>query len=227
MAAIFSVLCPRPLKKTPWLFYLLAAAISVGAVYLTYHPFGNQLVCSLVYAVQKGHLAFSFFTVVMFVGAFGRSSIVRRHLNPVRAELSIMAALLIVGHFVPYLSNYLSYAAGLLSLRPGILSSLAISVILLVLLAVLTVTSLNAIRKRMDGGHWKTLQRFSYVFFGLIFFHMLGYLAIPALSGSGRAMLNMGIYAAIFLIYAVLRIRRALLDRKAPVDASSHLESAV
>jgi DMSO/TMAO reductase YedYZ heme-binding membrane subunit len=214
-AAVFAVLCAKPLRRAPWAFYLLAILVAAGGIYLTYQPVSNTIVRSVVFAIQKGQVAFSLFAVVMFVGAFGQDSKVRRLLNPVRAELSIIAAVLIVGHFVPYLSNYLGHAANLLSLRPSILGSLTIALVLLVLLALLTVTSLNAVKKRMDSGRWKAIQRLAYPFFGLIFLHLIGYLLIPALNGSMRAILGVAVYTTIFGVYALLRARRTLRDRQA------------
>jgi DMSO/TMAO reductase YedYZ heme-binding membrane subunit len=221
---IFSLVFCRVIKYVPWLFYILAVAIAAAGIYFTYNPAPNQILRSIVFATQKGQVAFSLFAIVMFIGVFAKDSAVRRRLNPIRAELSIMAAILIVAHFVPYLSNYFSSALNLTSLPPSIISSLTIALIMLVLLVLLTVTSFNAIKKRMEAGHWKALQRFAYIFFALIFFHLLGYLAIPALGGSLLALLNMGIYAAVFLAYTVLRIRRALLDKKVSAEASGHLE---
>jgi DMSO/TMAO reductase YedYZ heme-binding membrane subunit len=213
-ATAFAVLCAKPLRHAPWVFYLLAALVAAGGIYLTYQPVSSAIIRSIVFAIQKGQVAFSLFAVVMFIGVFGQDSKARRLLNPVRAELSIIAALLIVGHFVPYLSNYLGYAASLLSLRLSILSSLAIALILLVLLVLLTATSLGAVKRRMDTVRWKAVQRLAYPFFGLIFCHLLGYLLIPALNGSGRAILGVAVYTAVFGAYTALRARRALVERR-------------
>jgi DMSO/TMAO reductase YedYZ heme-binding membrane subunit len=211
----------------PGVCYSLAVLVTLGTMFFTYSPPPNLIIRSIVFAVQKGQVAFSLFALVMFVGAFGHNSAIRRYLNPIRAELSIIAAFLVIGHFALYLSNYISYKSGLFLLAPGFVSSFIIAIIMLILLMPLTITSFNLIKKQMSANRWKTVQRLAYPFFGLIFFHMLGYLVVPALNGSGRAMLNVGMYAAIFLAYVVLRIRRALLDRKVSVDAPSHLESTV
>jgi len=215
VCVVVSIICVKPLKRVPWLFYLLAILISIGAVYFTLSPSPSQLLRTVVFAVQKAHVAFGFFVVVMFIGVFKRDSRIRRYFNPVRAELSIIASLLALGHLAPYLNNYLSYASRLFSLRPTIVVSFLLAMVLLVLLIPLTITSFNVIKKRMNAGHWKFLQRFSYLFFGLIFFHLAGFLLIPALAGSSAAQLSLSIYATVFIVYAVLRIRRAVIDKKA------------
>jgi DMSO/TMAO reductase YedYZ heme-binding membrane subunit len=218
-AAALAISCAKPLKQAPWAFYLLAALVAAAGVYFTYSPLPNPVLRSVVFAIQKGQVAFALFAVVMFTGVLAQDSKARRHLGPVRAELSIMAAVLIVAHFVPYLSNYLGYAASLLTLRPSILSSLAAALVMLVLLALLTVTSINAVKRRMDAGRWKALQRLAYPFFALILLHLLGYLLIPALNGAPRAILEVVVYLLVFAAYTALRIRKALTDRasqKAP-----------
>jgi DMSO/TMAO reductase YedYZ heme-binding membrane subunit len=105
-------------------------------------------------------------------------------------------------------------AGTLFSLRASIIFSLAVALVLLVLLTLLTVTSFNAVKKRMDSGRWKSLQHLAYPFFGLIYFHMLGYLLVPALEGSTRAIIGVTVYAVIFAAYTVLRVRRAVIDRR-------------
>jgi DMSO/TMAO reductase YedYZ heme-binding membrane subunit len=215
ITVVFAAIFAKPLKSCPLAFYLLAVLVCAVSIYLTYVPSSNQLVRSFVFAVQKGHVGFSFFTMVMFTGVFSRDSAIRQYLNPVRAELSIMAAILIIAHFVPYLSNYLSYSANLLSLRLNIATSLLIALVMLVLLLVLTVTSFNAIKKRMNAGKWRFLQRFAYLFYGLILAHLLGYLIIPALNGSSSAIVGVATYALVFGAYLLFRVRRSLSDKKA------------
>jgi DMSO/TMAO reductase YedYZ heme-binding membrane subunit len=197
-----------PLKRLPLLFYGLAVLVSMAAIYLTLYPDPNPFIRAFAFAVQKGHVGFSLFAVVMYLGVFDTASAVRRYFNPVRAELSIMAAILMAGHFILYLRNYLMLLGGLLSLKWSILASLVVALVLLALLTVLTVTSFNAVKRRMRPAAWKKLQRLAYLFFGLIYLHMLGYLLPPALGGSTAAWVNVAVYTVLFGGYAVLRVRK-------------------
>jgi DMSO/TMAO reductase YedYZ heme-binding membrane subunit len=215
IVTVFALACRQPLKLAPWAFYLLAVAIAVATVWLVYNSQPNPVLRAVVFAVQKGHVGFAFFAVVMFIGVSAPGSRLRLWLAPVRAELSIIAAILICAHLTPYLANYLSLAASLLSLRLPIILSLVIALAMLVLLIPLAVTSVAAVKKRMDAVRWKRLQRLAYVFFALVYFHMLGYLVLPALNGSSVAALNLGVYTLVFAAYVILRIARALRDRKA------------
>jgi DMSO/TMAO reductase YedYZ heme-binding membrane subunit len=211
---LFAVVLNKPLKRYPVLFYILALLISAAGVYLTLTPNPNPVLRAFAFALQKGHLGFAAFTLVMYIGVFSSSNPLRRILMPVRGELSIIASLLILGHLTPYLSNYLSLAAGLFSLQLNIQFSLIIAFVMLILLIPLTVTSFNVVKKRMGASRWKTIQRFAYLFFGLVFFHLLGYLSVPALNGSINALISMIVYTVIFAVYMVARIRKANLDKR-------------
>jgi DMSO/TMAO reductase YedYZ heme-binding membrane subunit len=212
--SLFVAIIRRPLKALPWLFYLLAAVIAALAIYLTINPLPNQIIRALVYAVQKGHVGFSLFAIVMFLGVLDRSTKVRIFLQPVRAELSILAAIVMCGHFIPYLANYFSLAAGLLSLRLPLIASFICAFVLLALLVVLTITSIDTVKRHMKAENWRRLQALAYVFFVLIYLHLLGYLAIPAFGGSINAALNLGIYTLIFAGYGVGRLVKSQRELK-------------
>jgi DMSO/TMAO reductase YedYZ heme-binding membrane subunit len=203
-----------PLGRLPLLFYGLACAVSVAGIYLTLFTHPHALIRAFAFAVQKGHLGFSLFAVVMYIGVFDARSPIRRFFNPVRAELSIIAAILIAGHFILYLRTYLVLMGDIFSLRWSILTALAIALILLTLLIVLTVSSFNAVKRKMRPATWKKLQKLAYLFFGLVYLHLLGYLLPPALSGSVTAMTNVAVYSVLFGAYAVLRVRKALRERR-------------
>lgn len=211
---LVAILIRKPLKRFPVVFYVLALLASALGVYFTLYTNPNAAVRAVAFAVQKGHVGFALFAVVMFVGIFSNDSRVRRYFNPVRAELSIMAAILIAGHFCLYLRNYMFVLGDFASVKTNVLFSLIIALVILALLIVLTFTSFNAIKRKMKPKTWKRVQTFAYVFFGLIYLHMLGYLLPAALSGSARAITNVAVYSVIFLVYVVLRTRKAVADKK-------------
>jgi DMSO/TMAO reductase YedYZ heme-binding membrane subunit len=200
------------------LFYAAALLVCIAGVYLTWNPPPDTVVRALVYAVQKGHVAFAFFTVVMFIGVFPQNSIVRRSLNSVRAELSIIASILIIGHFIPYLMNYITSISNVFSMRPSFISSFIIALILLVLLLMLASTSFYSVKRMMNATTWKGVQRFAYVFYCLIFVHLIGYLIIPVLGGSVGALVNVVIYGVILVVYVTARLARVRADARLTVS---------
>ena len=75
---------------------------------------------------------------------------------------------------------------------------------------VLTVTSFPSVRKKMQAKKWKQLQRTAYVFYGLMYVHIM-LINIPyARLGPGMYVANVVIYSIVFLGYAAMRISKAI-----------------
>lgn len=203
-------------KKAPAAWYALAA-LSV-ALYLA--GVSGMLPAAAKGAVflllQKGTLATALLAVVMFVGAFPRESGVRRRLAPIRAELSIIACILICGHILAYGMSYASRVLGAGALDPLVAVGLAVGAALAALLAVLGATSLSCVKARMSKRRWAKVQKLSYAFFGLVYAHSAVMLLPGALSGGVAAMWGVAAYTAVFGAYAVARTARAAIDGKRP-----------
>ena len=110
-----------------------------------------------------------------------------------------------------YLASYGPRLGGALS--ANVLGALAVALGLLALLLVLGVTSFGFVKKRMRTESWKRLQRWAYVFFALVYVHLMLMLAPAASRGGEAAVASVVVYTAVFGAYAVLRVRRAVLDR--------------
>lgn len=223
---VFVAALHGPIRRHPAVFYLLAALVAVLGICFTYNPSPAGAVRAAVFAVQKGHIGFALLAVVMFVGVFDRASGVRGALGPIRGQLSIMGAILMLGHAVPYLANYLSMAGALLSLKPTVQASLCIAAVLLVLLGVLALTSIRAVHARMDARSWKRVQLLAYPFFLLIFLHLLGYLLVPLAAGSTEILAGLGFYGAVLVSYLALRARRFMLDRRSDAAEGPRFDAA-
>ena len=89
-----------------------------------------------------------------------------------------------------------------------------LALVLFALLLVLGVTSFNAVKRRMRADTWKRVQLLAYPFFGLVYVHLLLMLLPSALQGGAAAQASVAAYTAVFGTYAVLRVTRALLDRR-------------
>ena len=76
------------------------------------------------------------------------------------------------------------------------------------LLLVLGITSFGVVKKRMRTTTWKMVQRSAYVFFALVYVHMVLMLAPAAVAGGVQAQISIAMYTAVFLAYAILRLRR-------------------
>jgi DMSO/TMAO reductase YedYZ heme-binding membrane subunit len=204
------------LQKAPAAFYALGIVLVASGIYLIMNPSPSPVLRACASVLQKGHVAFSLFAVVMYLGVLPKSSRLWRRPIAVRAELSILASILICAHSIPYLLNYFAMLPIFWSLKESVIFSLVLSLFILVLLVPLTATSFKAVRGRMNPGTWKRLQRFAYLFYALIYFHLIGYLLVPLQQGSLEAAVNVAIYTALFGAYAALRLKKASAERAVP-----------
>lgn len=204
----------EPLKRCPVAFYALACA-----VVFVFLAGANGLLSGgwwkpAIVLVQRCMVALSLFSVVMLIGALPKGSKLDAWLRPVRAELSIVACILCLGHMYMYLAPYAARAvAG--TMGAPMLVSFVVAVVLFVLVLVLGVTSFGFVKKRMGGRAWKNVQRLAYPFFGLAWAHLMFMLAPAASKGGEQALLSVVIYTVLFGVYIVLRLFRAYRDKRA------------
>ena len=199
------------IHKYPWVLYVVVLVIDALFFLTSFSfiagPIGR--LCTML--IRRGTLAFALFTVVMYIGVLPHNSALRRRMNSVRAPLSIAASLLIAAHMAVNAANFLPRLVNP-SLKVSITGALIIAIVLFVLVVALGLTSFTFVKERMDAKHWKTLQRFAYLFYGLVFVHILLLLGPGALAKSGATRINLACYAAVVLGYAVLRFVRSRLD---------------
>jgi DMSO/TMAO reductase YedYZ heme-binding membrane subunit len=221
LAILIVMLFRKAIKQVPWVFYVLAIALGVLLI------IGNSLHLPswfreyFLFLLQSNNLAMGLFTIVMFAGVFKEHSAPRKALIPIRAELSIIASLLCIGHIVNYGSSYLDQ---LLSPTAGMpltrLSATLIAFLLVLILVPLVVTSFKAIHVRMSPKAWKRVQLLAYPFYLLIFLHMFFYLLPPAMNGSLSALISLVLYLAMGITYLVLRVRLYLQSSQRMPEAS-------
>ena len=218
IAVVFAL--RTPIHKAPALFYALAIAADLLFIFGDALGLPRPISHALFLAIHKCTLALALFVIVMFIGVFSRESKVRRWLQPIRAELSIIAWILSLGHMVMYL---LSYATRILAgfVDGAVLVALIVALVLFVLLLVLGVTSFRAVKRRMSSVAWKKVQTFAYVFFGLVYVHLMLMLLPPALRGGEAAQTAVAIYSIVFIGYAIARAARAIMDSRNASNAES------
>lgn len=214
IAILFSFLCGKALKKHPYIFYILALAISVVTVLISTNTidtrtlpiFVNTYIISLF---TKGALATALWAVVMWTGALPNGSFGIKKLMPIRGELSIFTAILTLAHNIGYGKTYfVRFFTDLGRLQTNYIIACILTFILLLIMIPLTVISFPQIRKKMSAKIWKKIQRFAYIFYALIYVHIM-FLYIPfARTGRSGCLLSVIAYSVVFIGYAVFRIRK-------------------
>ncbi len=218
IAAILALACAKPIRKAPVALYAVALVLDLAYLYGMASDASTGASTGFWAAflpfMQRCTLAFALFTVVMFTGVLKDGSSLKTRLASIRRQLSITACILALCHIGYYAYTYffqvLQETGGVPSMNLGM--SFCISSVLLVLFVVLLVTSFNAVKRCMRAKTWKRVQRWAYAFYGLIFVHLAFILAPPAIAGKETALVSMGVYTAVFVVYAALRVRRALVN---------------
>ena len=214
IAAAFSVFCGKAIRKHPAPFYLAAAVLSIGTTILAnvriseIPAFVQQNIIALF---TKGILAAAFWAVVMWTGALPNGSSMMKRLMPQRGQLSIFAAILTLGHAVglgiSMLPRWVSKADVL---------NLTVCIALMLIMLPLTVISVQKIRRKMKAKSWKSVQRWAYLFYALIPVHVIVLNIAKARSGKTGVLFSLIAYLAVFLGYAVCRLRKYYLAKKKP-----------
>ena len=214
IAVCFAIFCGGTLRKHPAPFYIAAAVLSIGAVCLVnLHPAGIPAwLNDYVFAqLTKGTLAAACWAVVMWTGALPNSSPLMKKLMPQRGQLSIFSAILTLGHAVGYGISFFPRW-----LKHADAANLTVCILLMVIMLPLTVLSVQKIRRKMKATKWKAIQRFAYLFYALIPAHVLLLNFRKAKAGRDGAFFSLLVYGAVFIGYAVCRLRKWYLTAKKP-----------
>lgn len=218
VAAIgIAVFLGKPLKKCPIAFYLTAVLISAAVSVFNFRNvpiFVNNYIIALF---SRGALATGLWTVVMWTGAFANGSKPKKTLMPIRGELSILAALLTLGHNIGFGRIYfVRMFTAPSSMSEQQLAAGIVSIIMLAIMLPLTVISFPKIRKKIKPKLWKQIQRAAYVFYVLIYIHVM-ILSIPsAIAGKDGYLLTVAAYSVVFIGYAAFRIRNLIIVKRKP-----------
>ncbi len=212
-AVLVYVLKPA-VKKAPIAWYLLALALVFLYLAGARGVLPSELKDAAFALLQKGTLAVALLVIVMFIGALPRESRARKRLAQIRAELSIIASILVVGHVVVYGMSFIPRVFGSGQISLLVCVGLAVAVVASALLLVLAITSVNVIKLRMKKQTWKKVQKLAYAFTGLAYVHILFMLLPSAVAGAGTALQSVVVYTIVYGAYAVMRIYRAISDRK-------------
>ena len=218
LVTVCSALLREPIKKAPWVFYVLAILLDVVLIVSSGVVLPRMLRVALSYLMQRGGLGVAMFVLVMYIGVFPRNGKISHWFRPIRAELSIIACILIAGHMCMFLPSYLPLLLGGSIAKMHVGGAIVVALCLLVLVLLLGVTSFRFVKRHMKARSWKKLQQLAYAFYVLIFVHLILMLGPAAISGNTRTAITAAVYTVVFVAYVFLRILRAKEDRREKID---------
>ena len=211
IVSLFIYFLKGSLKKHAGIYYIGAAVISIAVFLLEFLPMPLFVKNNILGIFAKGSIGTAMFVAVMYTGALPKGNKLIAPLMKIRGELSITAAILVLCHNFTYGMTYFRMLFTKTSLLSATqLAAAVISLVLIAIMLVLTVTSFPSVRKKMQAKKWKQLQRTAYVFYGLMYVHIM-LINIPyARLGLGMYVANVVIYSIVFLGYAAMRIAKAV-----------------
>lgn len=208
IALVFFYLLEKPIKKHATLFYIATIIISVLSVLAPKKglPFVIDYLVKNILA--RGTLAGALFILVM-VASVCPAAKLRGLLLRTRGEMAIIAALLTLIHNISYGKYYfVALFTKISDLDAPRIFAAVLSLIMIVLLIPLTLTSFMVIRKKMNPKKWKSLQRLSYLFYGLLFIHISMIFSISIAKGHRSTLFDLTVYAIIYIAYLICRAKK-------------------
>ena len=224
LTLLFAYGCNTAIRKHAGLFYILAVLVVIFEV--LYYQTGLRdaapewITEYIVNPFKRGALPTAMFMVVMYMGALDAKKPSFSKLLNIRGELSIIACILTLGHNIIYgKKQFVNLFTNPSEMPTQAFIASIISIIMILIMVPLMITSFKAVRKKMRAVQWKNLQRWAYVFFGLIYAHIM-VLFVPKFS---EKYLDIIAYTLVFGTYAVLRVTKAVSVSK---NTSGQLSSA-
>lgn len=210
LAGVVVLAGANTLKRHPYPWFAAAFCLSL---FVSLYPFSDTL-ATAADLLRRGTLAAALWCIVMWIGALSSDSRLFRKLSPIRGELSILAAALTLSHIISSIASGVSRSD---PMTAGQLMGSLIGKFLTILMILLALLSFPGIRRFIKAKKWKQLQRFAYLFYALLYFHILLMFLPPAQNGQEGYYLSVLLYTAVFLGYAICRLRKWYFLRRNPL----------
>ena len=205
----------KALKKKPAVLYGICILLSLVSIFYPREgglPFLDFFFKKIM---QRGVLAGSLFIWVMLAPVLPKSFSGRKTIYLLRGEMAICASLITLAHNLAFGGKYfgaLFLGQGHISLME--LHAAIVSCLMILLLIPLTVTSFQAVRRKMQGKTWKKLQNWSYLFYLLLYLHIFFIYQGALIRGKGDYFFTLMLYSFIFGFYGFLRIRQYRIQKE-------------
>ena len=205
----------KALKKKPAVLYGICILLSLVSIFYPREgglPFLDFFFKKIM---QRGVLAGSLFIWVMLAPVLPKSFAGRKTIYLLRGEMAICASLITLAHNLAFGGKYfgaLFFGQGHISLME--LHAAIVSCLMILLLIPLTITSFQAVRRKMQGKTWKKLQNWSFLFYLLLYLHIFFIYQGALIRGKGEYFFTLMLYSFIFGFYGFLRIRQYRMQKE-------------
>ncbi len=213
----FVCLFRNNIKKYSKLYYLASIILSIISIYFIWTgvhmkmPYISRVYG--IYLLTKATIPTSLFILVMYTGALSPKSKLYKILMPIRAELSIIASILTLGHNVGYGKKYFLILFLGKKIPSNFFFASIFSLIAIVIMLPLFITSFKNIREKIKPKSWKNLQKLAYIFYVLIYLHTLLIYFPSAYKRNIESIVRIIAYHIIFTVYVFARVQKLFYDK--------------
>lgn len=206
------------IKKHANICYILTTVLSILLVIGSYTgiiwTLPSWFTTTILPILIKSTFSTAIFVIVMYTGAFKNGSKLIKFLIPIRAELSIIAGILTLAHNISFGKyHFVSLFTAPETMTTNMKAAAGISIVLITIMVPLLITSFPIVRKSMKPKVWKRLQRLAYVFYALVYAHVMAIMLPVALTGDMTYIINVVVYSVVFITYAIMRISKFLTKK--------------
>lgn len=229
VALVFALVLNRTISKHPGIWY--AVAVLIGICEWIYYEqglrdrFPDWFTIHVMNLFKRNAFAAALFVLVMYVGVLNSDWTVTKKLKNIRGEMSIIACFLTLGHnFIYGKTHFVHLFTNPGAMKPQHFIAAIISLAMIVIMLVLMITSFKFVRRKMNVDTWRRIHRWAYVFFGLIYVHIM-VLFIPKIH---KKWLSVAVYTVVFVGYFAVRVykRSSVKARGADSAVEPRLHSA-
>ena len=218
IAIFFVVVCRNFIKKHSTLCYIIASILSILLVIGTYtgliYSLPTWFTNSIYPIFIKSSFSTALFVIVMYTGAFKNGSSLIKFLMPIRAELSIIASILTLSHNISFgKDHFVKLFTNPQTMEPNMIIAAIISIILIIIMIPLMITSFPSVRKKMEPKKWKKLQKTAYLFYALVYAHVMFIMVPIAKLGIIDYKINVLVYSLVFFTYGAMRIHKECVKK--------------
>lgn len=209
LAFVFAIALNQSIRKHSLVWY----GVSIVIVILEWffydlgirETFPDWFTTYFVNIFKRGVFPVALFVLIMFVGVLNPNWTVTKKLRKIRGRLSIIACYLTYGHLLIYgKTHFVKLFTNPGAMQLHHLIAAILSLLMLGIMTPLLITSFKWVRKQMNGATWKKIHRSAYLFFALIYLHVM-VLFIP---NANRKALDIIVYTIVFGSYFLLKLRK-------------------
>ncbi len=222
--SLFAYYFYENIRKKSSYYYIFACIIVCFNIYIfsanSFKLFPDFL-RTIILLFTKASISSALFIIVMYIGILPPKSSLRKRFMPIRAELSIIASILTLGHNIIYGNRYFIALFTNKKIPENLYYASIVSLILIAIMLPLFITSFKTVRKKMKAKNWKKLQRTAYIFYFLLWLHVILIYTPIAYKGNVDALIRLSFYHIIYSIYIFGKLKKLLPTKNNTLLAAS------